>query len=178
MARSYYMIKGVSPKALSEKLSRLPGIAEEEAAAAAVRVAEAAKDAAERACPSSQIEFSVVEYGSDKGSARLIARGPKLRPVKGGYSVPLATILEYGTGLYGDRSYGAEHRYVVDMGGKGAEGWTYPDSHDKNDSGKPFHRTHGLRPSYYMRAGSEAATAEAARILSEAVAESARRAGL
>ena len=178
MARSTYMLKGVSPSTLAARLRQLPAITEQEAAQAASRVCDAAKEVAEREGPSGRISFSVVEYGSDKGEARLLAKGPRLSPVGGGYSVPLATILEYGTGLYGDRSYGGEHRYVVDKSGKGAEGWVYPADHAKGSDGESFRFTHGQHPAYYMRSARIAAASQAARELSRAVDESKRRSGL
>ena len=96
MARSTYMLKGVSPSTLAARLRQLPAITEQEAAQAASRVCDAAKEVAERECPSGRISFSVVEYGSDKGRPlrrqvlrrRAPLRRRQVRQRRGGLGVP------------------------------------------------------------------------------------------
>lgn len=112
--------------------------------------AEAASSAAS-ACPSSEVASTIgCRYTED--GAEVYANGPMKSPEDGSYSVSLAQLIEYGTGIGDGAEYAAEHGFERDMNGHGIEGWVY----HKNGA---FYRTNGQRAHKYMGNAAEQARA-------------------
>lgn len=158
---------------LREMAASMPGKAVE----VERELASVAAEAAQAACPSADVRCEPVVYAD---GARVVARGPVLRRHRPGsesstarYTVPLAKVLEFGTGIRGDASYAAEHGYVLDVSGRGSEGWNYPKTGDYNAGATgdgrdtTFGHIHGTPAHGFMRAGAEEARREVPRVARE-----------
>ncbi len=166
MANSRYKTK-VTPGEVARKLRNLSPAIESEAQAVVEEASATGLRVASENCPAPQVTFSTKQYESDvwKGHGKavsIVARGPKVHhkasKYSGTYSVPLVKLLEYGTGIYGERDTvdnGASHGYKPNMSGKGSKGWYYRD----RVTGERV-ATHGIYPRHFMHKGAEAMRSE------------------
>lgn len=146
--RSYYMT-GVTASAVAKALGKLPDVVDDEVRAAIDEIADEGLKEARAKVGSSRVSVDKRMYASDGNEVRIVATGPVLKPADGSYSLPLAKLLEYGSGIKGDAAYGAEHRYKVNQGGKGADGWPF-----LNEKGE-WRWTHGQGARHFMRDGAQ-----------------------
>lgn len=158
--RSYYMT-GVTASEVAEALGKLPGVVDGEVRAAIDEIADKGLEVARDKVRSDSVAIDKRMYESDGNEVRIVATGPVLKPSDGSYSLPLAKLLEYGSGIKGDKPYGAEHRYKVDQSGKGEDGWPF-----LNEKGE-WRYTHGQEARHYMRDGAQAMRESVAPVCSE-----------